>query len=52
MDGDRPRRHAMLEHLSNEASASDLVCVGGPIDRLFHERAGVTHFDAPGYATR
>ena len=50
LDGDRPRWDAMLERLSNEASACDLVCVGGPFDRLFHERAGVTYFNAPGYA--
>jgi beta-methylmalyl-CoA/(S)-malyl-CoA lyase len=50
LDGERPRWDAMLEHLSNEVSASDLVCVGGPFDRLFHERAGVTYFNAPGYA--
>jgi beta-methylmalyl-CoA/(S)-malyl-CoA lyase len=50
LDGERPRWDAMLEQLSNEASASDLVCVGGPFDQLFHERAGVTYYNAPGYA--
>jgi len=50
LDGERPRWAAMLERLSNEASAADLVCVGGPFDQLFHERAGVTYYNAPGYA--
>lgn len=50
LDGERPRWDAMLERLSNEASAADLVCVGGPFDRLFHERSGVTYYNAPGYA--
>jgi beta-methylmalyl-CoA/(S)-malyl-CoA lyase len=50
MDGERPEWAATLERLSNEASAAGLVCVGGPFDQLFHERAGVTYYNAPGYA--
>ncbi|NLV11288.1 citrate lyase subunit beta [Halomicrobium mukohataei] len=50
MDGQRPQWAAMLERLSNEASAAGLVAVGGPFDQLFHERAGVTYYNAPGYA--
>ena len=50
MDGERPAWAATLERLSNEASAAGLVCVGGPFDQLFEERAGVTYYNAPGYA--
>ncbi|ACV49089.1 MULTISPECIES: L-malyl-CoA/beta-methylmalyl-CoA lyase [Halomicrobium] len=50
MDGERPQWAAMLERLSNEASAAGLLAVGGPFDQLFHERAGVTYYNAPGYA--
>ena len=50
MDGERPQWAAMLERLSNEASAAGLVSVGGPFDQLFHERAGVTYYNAPEYA--
>ncbi|QLH79434.1 citrate lyase subunit beta [Halosimplex rubrum] len=52
MGGDRPRWDGLLERLSNEASAGGLVAVGGPFDRLFDERAGVTYYNAPGYADR
>ena len=50
MGGDRPRWDGLLERLSNEASAGGLVAIGGPFDRLFDERAGVTYYNAPGYA--
>jgi len=50
LDGSRPRWDGLLEDLSNEASAADLVAVGGPFDQLFGERAGVTFYDAPAYA--
>ena len=50
MDGERPRWGGLLERLSNEASAGGLVAIGGPFDRLFDERAGVTYYNAPGYA--
>jgi len=50
MDGDRPRWDGLIERLSNEASAGGLVAIGGPFDRLFDERAGVTYYNAPGYA--
>jgi beta-methylmalyl-CoA/(S)-malyl-CoA lyase len=50
MDTERPRWNGVLERLSNEASAGGLVAIGGPFDRLFDERAGVTYYNAPGYA--
>jgi len=50
MGGERPRWDGLLERLSNEASAGGLVAVGGPFDRLFDERAGVSYYNAPGYA--
>ncbi|WP_436923985.1 L-malyl-CoA/beta-methylmalyl-CoA lyase [Halosimplex amylolyticum] len=50
MDGERPRWSGLLERLSNEASAGGVVSIGGPFDRLFDERAGVTYYNAPGYA--
>jgi len=50
MDGERPRWSGLLERLSNEASAGGLVSIGGPFDRLFDDRAGVTYYNAPGYA--
>ncbi|WP_227131099.1 L-malyl-CoA/beta-methylmalyl-CoA lyase [Halorubellus salinus] len=50
IDGDRPRWDGLLEALSNEASANDVVAVGGPFDKLFEERAGVTYYNAPAYA--
>jgi beta-methylmalyl-CoA/(S)-malyl-CoA lyase len=40
----------LLADLSNEASANDLVAVGGPFDRLFVERAGVRFYNGDGYA--
>ena len=49
-DGERSTWPALLEALSNEASANGIVSVGGPFDRLFAERAGITYYNAPGYA--
>lgn len=46
----RPRWDALLEELSNEASAGDLLCIGGPFDDLFKERAGLTYYNADAYA--
>jgi beta-methylmalyl-CoA/(S)-malyl-CoA lyase len=51
-DGERPGWPGLLEALSNEASASDLLAVGGPFDRLFRERAGVTFYNGDAYADR
>jgi beta-methylmalyl-CoA/(S)-malyl-CoA lyase len=50
LDGDRPIWPGLLEDLSNEASANDLVAIGGPFDQLYAERAGVTYYNAPAYA--
>lgn len=50
MDGERPGWDALLADLSNEASATDLVAVGGPFDRLFGERAGVRFYNGDAYA--
>ncbi|WP_276271327.1 L-malyl-CoA/beta-methylmalyl-CoA lyase [Haloarcula litorea] len=50
LDGERPRWDGLLEALSNETSAADIAAVGGPFDQLFHERAGVTYYNAEGYA--
>ncbi|MFC4359182.1 L-malyl-CoA/beta-methylmalyl-CoA lyase [Halobium salinum] len=49
-DGERPRWDGLLERLSNEASATELVAVGGPFDRLFGERAGVRFYNGDAYA--
>ncbi|MFC4543585.1 L-malyl-CoA/beta-methylmalyl-CoA lyase [Halosolutus amylolyticus] len=46
----RPRWDALLEELSNEASAGDLLAIGGPFDDLFKERAGLTYYNADAYA--
>ncbi|WP_121742758.1 L-malyl-CoA/beta-methylmalyl-CoA lyase [Natronorubrum halophilum] len=46
----RPRWDGLLEALSNEASAADLLCIGGPFDDLFKERAGLTYYNADAYA--
>ncbi len=46
----RPRWDGLLERLSNEASAADLLAIGGPFDDLFKERAGLTYYNADGYA--
>ncbi|QFU83525.1 L-malyl-CoA/beta-methylmalyl-CoA lyase [Natronorubrum aibiense] len=46
----RPRWDALLEELSNEASAGDLLSIGGPFDDLFKERAGLTYYNADAYA--
>ncbi|WP_336338955.1 L-malyl-CoA/beta-methylmalyl-CoA lyase [Haloarcula brevis] len=50
LNGERPRWDGLLEALSNETSAADIVAIGGPFDQLFHERAGVTYYNAEGYA--
>jgi beta-methylmalyl-CoA/(S)-malyl-CoA lyase len=50
LDGDRPVWPGLLEDLSNEASANDLVAIGGPFDQLYDERAGITYYNAPEYA--
>lgn len=50
--GEGPSWPALLEALSNEASANGLLAIGGPYDSLFVERGGVTYYDAPGYAER
>lgn len=52
IDGDRPRWDGLLEAMSNEASANDVVAIGGPFDKLFEERAGVTYYNAPAYANQ
>ncbi|MFP9192758.1 L-malyl-CoA/beta-methylmalyl-CoA lyase [Natrialbaceae archaeon A-CW1-1] len=46
----RPQWDGLLEAMSNEASANDLLAIGGPFDDLFRERAGVTIYNADGYA--
>ncbi|WP_290818842.1 L-malyl-CoA/beta-methylmalyl-CoA lyase [Halovivax sp.] len=46
----RPRWDGLLEALSNEASAADLLSIGGPFDDLFKERAGLTYYNADDYA--
>ncbi|MFP8956726.1 L-malyl-CoA/beta-methylmalyl-CoA lyase [Natrialbaceae archaeon A-CW3] len=46
----RPQWNGLLEAMSNEASANDLLAIGGPFDDLFRERAGVTIYNADGYA--
>ncbi len=45
-----PRWDGLLEELSNEASAGDLLSIGGPFDDLFKERAGLTYYNADAYA--
>jgi len=50
IDGDRPTWDGLLADLSNEASANDLVAVGGPFDDLFRERAGVRFYNGDAYA--
>jgi len=50
VDGERPVWPGLLEDLSNEASANDLVAIGGPFDQLYDERAGVTYYNASAYA--
>lgn len=52
VDGERPAWTGTLEALSNEASAGGLLAVGGPFDRLFRERAGVTFYNGDAYADR
>jgi beta-methylmalyl-CoA/(S)-malyl-CoA lyase len=48
--GERPAWNGLLADLSNEASANDIVAVGGPFDRLFGERAGVRFYNGDAYA--
>jgi len=50
LHGERPRWDGLLEALSNETSAAGVVAIGGPFDQLFHERAGVSYYNAEGYA--
>ena len=50
LHGERPRWDGLLEALSNETSAAGVVSLGGPFDQLFCERAGVTYYNAEGYA--
>ncbi|MFC6973872.1 L-malyl-CoA/beta-methylmalyl-CoA lyase [Halomicroarcula sp. GCM10025709] len=50
LDGERPRWDGLLEALSNETSAAGVAAIGGPFDQLFCERAGVTYYNAAGYA--
>lgn len=50
IDDERPAWPGLLEALSNEASANDLLAVGGPFDQLYETRAGVSYYNAPGYA--
>ncbi len=50
LGGERPRWDGLLEALSNETSAAGVVAIGGPFDQLFCERAGVTYYNAEGYA--
>jgi len=52
IDGERPQWDGLLETMSNEASANDVVAIGGPFDKLFGERAGVTYYNAPAYANQ
>ena len=46
----RPTWPGLYEAMSNEASANGLLAVGGPFDRLFRERAGVTFYNGDAYA--
>ncbi|WP_435174533.1 L-malyl-CoA/beta-methylmalyl-CoA lyase [Halorussus sp. AFM4] len=48
--GGSPEWPGLYEALSNEASANDLLAIGGPFDRLFRERAGVTFYNGDAYA--
>ncbi len=50
MGDGRSRWDGLLEALSNEASASGLLSVGGPFDDLFKTRAGIRFYNADGYA--
>ncbi len=47
-----PRWDGLLEELSNEASAGDLLSIGGPFDDLFKQRAGLTYYNADDYAAQ
>ncbi|NEU56445.1 L-malyl-CoA/beta-methylmalyl-CoA lyase [Halorussus sp. MSC15.2] len=48
--GGRPTWPGLYEAMSNEASANDLLAIGGPFDRLYRERAGVTFYSGDEYA--
>lgn len=48
----RPDWPSAVWTIANEASANDLLAIGSPFDELFTERAGVTVYDAEGYADR
>ncbi|UPV74429.1 aldolase/citrate lyase family protein [Halorussus limi] len=45
-----PNWPGLYEAMSNEASANDLLAIGGPFDKLFRERAGVTFYNGDEYA--
>ncbi len=48
--GTWPTWRELVADLSNETSANGLVGIGGPFDQIFHERAGVTVYNADRYA--
>lgn len=48
--GGSPNWPGLYEAMSNEASANDLLAIGGPFDKLFRERAGVTFYNGDEYA--
>lgn len=48
--GERPTWTSVIGELSNEATANDLVAIGGPFDQIFYRRAGVEAYNADGYA--
>jgi beta-methylmalyl-CoA/(S)-malyl-CoA lyase len=50
IDGRRTTWRGVVEDLSNATSANGLVAIGGPFDQIFHERAGVTVYNADMYA--
>lgn len=49
--GRGPQWPALVETLSNEASANGLLAIGAPYEPVYRERAGVRAYDAVGYAT-
>ncbi|MFC7079852.1 L-malyl-CoA/beta-methylmalyl-CoA lyase [Halorussus caseinilyticus] len=48
--GGSPAWPGLYEAMSNEASANDLLAIGGPFDKLYRERAGVTFYNGEAYA--
>ncbi|WP_135825792.1 L-malyl-CoA/beta-methylmalyl-CoA lyase [Halorussus ruber] len=48
--GGSPNWPGLYEAMSNEASANGLLSIGGPFDKLFKERAGVTFYNGDEYA--